>query len=167
MRPAQGDGGTRDDIKLMCRAAGLRLGHQIKANIARNGCLHLGIGNADQNNRFRMFDQRRADNMRIGINGHQGVDRLARITRGRHKIRGVEHPSDGFTRLQHRGDVRVGLRGAIGICTRDQLPRRDLGQKLGQQGLGHGGNRGGECTDKGKYADQHLQRASLIGCPAA
>ena len=64
-------GRARDDVDVMRRAARLRLGHQVKADIARSQSVDLGLRDADQDDGFGVLDQLYPGHMRVRVHRDQ------------------------------------------------------------------------------------------------
>jgi len=124
------DGGARDDVEIMARAARRGLGGDVEAGIGFGQRPDPRLGNADQHDRLGMLHQPDRPQHRIRADGDKDMDRLAGIAGGADEIRGDEGPAEGFAGLQDRRDRNVAAHGAEAVGPGDQLAGRHLVEKL-------------------------------------
>ena len=112
------------------------LGHQIQAPVALDKGADLGLGDADQDDGFGMLDQPDARDLRIGINGDQRMNGLARIAGGADEIGCDKGPGDRLAPFQDRGRGHVVADRAKAFGAGNQVGCDLIGKKIGQDGLG-------------------------------
>ena len=129
------DGGPGDDVEIVAGATRFGLGHEIEPHVIRGQRLDLAVGNTDQDDRFGMLDQLHARHPGIVVDGHHGVDRLARIAGRADEIRGDEGPADGFAPPEHRRDGQILAHRTIGIGAFDQFGGGHFIEETREMGL--------------------------------
>ena len=140
-------------MQFVPRAAGLRLGHQIKADIGVGHGLDLGLGDADQDDGFGMLDQLDAQNPGVRVDGDHRMDGFAGIAGGADEIAGDKGPADGLAAFQDRRDRQVTADRAKAVGAGGQFRGVDLGQEFLE-------DRGGPSRLSGQSRHQQDQRES-------
>ncbi|MCY1296573.1 hypothetical protein D9M70_459640 [compost metagenome] len=123
----------------MGRAARFRLCDEIEAGVAGNKRLYLGIRNTDEDDGFRMFHQPDANDLRILVHRHQGMDGLTGIAGRSHEIRGNKDPRHRLAALQHRGRRHIITHSSETVRTRHKIRGCGGRQKLLQYRCRAGG----------------------------
>jgi hypothetical protein len=117
-----------NDVHLMPRAAGFRLGNEVEAGITGDQRLDLRIRNADEDDGLGVFHQPDADDLGILVHRHERMDRLAGIAGRSHEIRGDEDPGHRLAALQHRRHGQIVAHRAEAIGARYKIRSRRSGQ---------------------------------------
>ena len=114
----------------MTGAAGFGFPDQIHADIFRRHRLDPGIGDTNQNDRFRMFDEIDAGYLCVAINRHHDMDRLAGISRCRDKVRRQEHIPQNNVPPERRDNRNIATQITQPVSSRNQRPDCNLVDKF-------------------------------------
>src|SRR5690606_15977750 len=150
-----------DDLEVMRRPAGLRLGHEVEPRVTGRERLHLRIRDADQDNGLGMLHKLHTDDLRGVIDGDQRMDRLAGIARGRDEIGRREDPADRILPLQDGRDGLIRADGSVAVGPRNEDIGGNLRNVFGENRFG--AKRQGEKEaerERQEYGREELHRAT-------
>ena len=117
----------------MTGTAGFRLLDQIKSLVRGRQRQHFCFRDADQHDRFRVFDELGAFEHSVRADCHQNVNGLARVPRRADEIGGDEGPGNRLARLEDRRYCDVGADGPVAIRALDQRSCRNLANVARQE----------------------------------
>ena len=129
-----GHGGAADDVDLALLFLAARQGDDVAVEVAVDHGRDTPLGNADQDDGLRMFEQPRPAQAALGIQPQQDVDRLARVADAADEIGIDEDIAQQPFAVVGRGDPRVGAGRFDPPGARIQFGWRHPGQETIQLG---------------------------------